>query len=203
MPKSFKFRSLNLKPTQVGPRLGLQIAVGMLGLANLVMLFLYLAPPGGSRRQLTAEGANLRAQISGMRVQTKRLEHVSARVQLGSEQAGSFETRYILANRQAYGTVMGEIQRMAQTAALAPRESVLTEDPIEGTADLSVLNVRQNFEGSYSSLMRFLYEVDRSPMMLILESLQASPQKTGQITAAMRFQAVVRDEANAGAGAQQ
>jgi hypothetical protein len=41
--------------------------------------------------------------------------------------------------------------------------------------------------------MKFLYEVDHSPRMLILDTLTATPLKAGQITAQMRFQAVIRE----------
>jgi hypothetical protein len=42
--------------------------------------------------------------------------------------------------------------------------------------------------------MKFLYEADRSPMLLILDRLQAAPQqKNNQINTQIRFQAVVRE----------
>jgi len=90
--------------------------------------------------------------------------------------------------------VIEEIQRMAKVSGLQERDAGFSEEPIEGTADLSLLTIKANYEGSYSSLIRFLFESDHSPMLLMLNSLTAAPEKNGQIVADIRFQAVIRDE---------
>ena len=48
-------------------------------------------------------------------------------------------------------------------------------------------------------LMKFLYEADHSPMLIILDALTAAPQqRNNQINATIRFQAIVREPARAG-----
>jgi Tfp pilus assembly protein PilO len=188
--------SFRSNAAQRSPRFWLQVGAGILALLNAIALFLYLAPPGGSRQELMAESQRLEGAKNAARLQSVKLKTVSEKVQLGGEQSVTFESRYILPKRLAYETVLAEIQRMAQGASLTQREGALSEDPIEGTDDLSILNVTTNFEGSYPNLMRFLYEVDRSPMLLMLDSLTATPQRAGQITAQARFQAVIRDQVN-------
>ncbi len=197
MPSSFSSGSATLGRVQRSPRFWLQVCVGTLAVLNLAALFFYVDPPGGSRRKLSAESRQLSSAISATQAQALRLKRVSEQVQLGGKQSVEFEARYILPKRMAYESVLAEEQRMAQAANLVQRDGSLTEDPIEGTADLSVLTNTENFEGSYASLMRFLYEVDRSPKLLVLDTLTATPQKAGQITAQVRFQAVIRDEENA------
>ncbi len=197
MPSSFNLRPANLQGLQRSPRFWLQAGVGTLAVLNLAALFLYFDPPGGSRAKLAAESQQLRSAIGAAHMQALRLKRVSQQVQLGAQQSVDFEGRYILPKRLAYESVLAEEQRMAQAANLVQRDGSLTEEPIEGTADLSVLTNTENFEGSYASLMRFLYEVDRSPKLLMLDTLTATPQKAGQITAQVRFQAVIRDEENA------
>ncbi len=199
MPSSFNLRSLRIGGSERGARFWLQAGVGTLAVLNAIALFFYLAPPGGSRNQLAAQNQQLRSAIAAARLQTNRLKTVSQRVQIGGEQSIDFESRYILPRRQAYNAVLAEIQRMAQAANVTEREGVFTEEPIEGTADLTVLNATANFEGSYSNLLQFLYQVDKSPMLLMLDTLSASPQKSGQITAQARFQAIIRDEPTAAA----
>ena len=115
-------------------------------------------------------------------------------METGGGQASDFEAKYFLPKRLAYVTVVGEIQRLAKASGLQERDSVNTEEPIEGTADLSLLTASANFEGSYANLMRFLNETDHSPMLLMLDALTAVPQsKSGEINATMRFQAIVRE----------
>ncbi len=200
MPSSFNLSKLSFAAGQRGPRFWLQTAAASLAILNAAALFLYLDPPGGSRAELTAQSQQLRTSIGAAQRQTTRLKTVSAKVQLGGQQAVDFASRYILPKRLAYETILAEIQRMAQASSLGERDGVWTEEPIEGTDNLSVLTNTVNFEGSYANLMRFLFEVDRSPKLLMLDTLTATPQKAGQITAQVRFQAVIREEDSAPAG---
>jgi Tfp pilus assembly protein PilO len=193
MPSGFKLRLGAEEGARRGAQFWLQTAAITLAVLNAVALFFYLDPPGGTRSELRAEDQRLTTAVFAARAQMARLKKISANVQLGGEQAHDFEARYILPKRQAYESILGEIQRMGQSAALTERDATLIEEPIEGSEDLSVLTNQVNFEGSYTSLMKFLYEVDHSPRMLILDTLTATPLKAGQITAQMRFQAVIRE----------
>ncbi|HTU46814.1 MAG TPA: hypothetical protein VMF91_17230 [Bryobacteraceae bacterium] len=186
-----------------GVRFWLQVTGGALALLNGVALFLYLAPPGGSREQLTEMSRQVRNEIAATRARSMRLKMVASKVQVGSNESAEFESRFFLPKRVAYEDVIAEIQRMSTTSGLKERDSVFTEEPIEGTADLSLLNITGNYEGTYDNLMHFLHEADRSPMLLMLDAMQAAPQqKPGQLTTAIRFQAVIREEPTAMAGGQ-
>jgi Tfp pilus assembly protein PilO len=202
MRSSFDWRSLSSKNLNRGVRFWLQTVVGILAVSNAVALFLYFDPPGGSRAELTAQSEQLKFSINAAKAQGSRLRKVSTQVQLGSQQAVDFQSHYILPKRLAYETIMAEIQRMAQASNLNERDGQMTEEPIEGTADLTLLTNAVNFEGSYDSLMRFLYAVDRSPQLLWLDTLTATPQKAGQVTAQIRFQAVTREAQSTQAGGQ-
>jgi Tfp pilus assembly protein PilO len=172
----------------------LRITGVVLALLNGIALYFYLDPPGGTRAELTQQEAEIRSQIQSVMSQAKRVRQMASRVQTGSDQCATFEQQYFLNQRVAYGTVLEEIQRMAGISGLQERDAVYSEEPIEGTADLSLLNITANYEGSYPSLIRFLYETDRSPMLLMLDALTASPeQKNGQISVAIRYQVVIRE----------
>jgi Tfp pilus assembly protein PilO len=179
-----------------GSRFWLRAAAVLLAVANGVALFLYLAPPGGSRRQLSDQSLAVRNQVLQARARAGKLRNVAAKVTVGNSESGDFETKYFLRKRLAYGAVITEIQRMAKAAGLQERDAVYTEEPIEGTADLDLLNCSANYEGNYDNLMRFLFEVDHSPMLLMLENLQAAPQqqKGSQINTSIRFQAIMQEE---------
>jgi hypothetical protein len=179
-----------------GTRFWLQASCAALALLNCLALFLYLAPPGGSRTTLRAETQQIRSAIAAAKTQAVRLKTVSEKVQIGSQQSGGFEAKYFLLKRNAYEVVIEEIQRMVKEAGLQERDAVFSEEPIEGTADLSLLNATANYEGSYESLMKLLNLADHSPMLLMLDALQAAPQQqSGRITTSIRFQAVVREDA--------
>jgi Tfp pilus assembly protein PilO len=187
----FSKRSLD----QRGTRFWLQIAAIVLAVLNCVALFIYLVPPGGSRSELADQNQQIRSSIAAAKAQAVRLKTVSEKVQIGSQQSADFEKKYILPKRNAYEAVIQEIQRMVKEAGLQERDAVFSEEPIEGTADLSILNATANYGGSYDSFMRFLNLADHSPVLLMLDALQVAPQqKGGQISTSIRFQAIVRED---------
>ena len=174
-------------------QLKLRISLLVLILLNVTALFLYLYPPGGSQQELAGEDRQINNQIAAVSQQGTHVKLMAARVESGSNQINDFEKQYFLPKRYAYGTVMEEIERMAKVSGLQEKDAGFSEEPIEGTADLSLLNIKANYEGSYANLMHFLYETDRSPMLLMLDSLTAAPQKNGQISADIRYQVVIED----------
>ncbi len=116
-------------------------------------------------------------------------------MQLGGNESSDFETKYVLPKRMAYSAVIAEIQRMAKLSGLQERDAVYNEEPIEGSADLNLLNSTANYEGTYDNLKKFLYEIDHSPMLIMLENITAAPQqKSNQINTSIRFQAVIRED---------
>ena len=194
MPRNFKFLS-NAISTERGVRFWLQVAIGVLALLNAVALFVYLNPPGGSRGELTAESQAVRNEIAAARGKALRLRAVSEKVQTGGSQSSNFQSKYIFPKRLAYESVIAEIQRMVKASGLQERDAVYSEEPIEGTPDLTLMTSSANYEGTYENLKKFLYEVDHSPMLIMLENLTATPQQKGnQINTNIRFQAVLRED---------
>jgi hypothetical protein len=157
-------------------------------------LYFYLSPPGGTRQDLELESVQVRTQIRAAQTQAAKSHGLAAHVQTASEQASSFSDKYFLPKRAAYVAVFEEIQRMAKASGIQERDAGWSEEPIEGTADLTLLNITANYEGTNANLMKFLNESDRSPMLLILDALTAAPQQhNNQINTAIRFQAIVRE----------
>jgi hypothetical protein len=212
MPKSFNISTLlerakrpqpvwgsiaNLRKTGVtlNPRFWLMGGGAALLLANLALLFLTLFPPGGSETELANRRDQLQTEIRLARTNSTRLRTVSDKVETGSQQATSFETRYFLPERLAYSAIISEIERMAKAANVEEREAVYSKEPIEGSDDLSILNAGARFRGAYVNLMQFLNEADKSQMLLMIDTVRATPeQRGGQIDAEIRFQAVIHDD---------
>src|SRR5579875_215183 len=198
MPRNFDWRSITAAR---GPRFWLQVAGIALAVANAVALFLYFDPPGGSRQDLTNQSIAVRNQIVTTRQKALRLKSVAEKVQLGSTESVAFEAMYFLPKRRAYETFIGELQRIVKESGVQARDAVYTEEPIEGTADLTLLTSTARYEGTYPNMMRSLNQVDRSPMLLMLYNLQAAPQqKGGLIDAEIRFQTVLQEEPVADTG---
>jgi type IV pilus assembly protein PilO len=204
MRRNFERLRINSNLSRQGPGFWLRGIGVVLALLNCVALFLYLDPPGGTQRELTEQSLQVRNEIAATRRNATRLKTVAANVQLGNTQSSAFESIYFLPRRTAYQRVIGELQRMAAASGLQEGDRVYSEEPIEGTADLTLLNIAaNNYQGTYDNLMHFLYEVDKSPMLLMLDTLLAAPQQTGgRVNSSLRFQAVIQEEASPVLGGQ-
>ncbi len=202
MFKSFKQRinsELSTRAATRGAGFWLQVIAATLLVLNLVALYFYFAPPGGSRRELTAQSAQIHRQMVAARFAAQRLETVSGKVQLAGTQTTAFESKYFLAGREAYRKVFSDLEKLTRDAAIQQRDGVFTEEPIEGSTDLTLLNFSVNLEGTYSDLMHFLYGVDHAPSLLILDSLNAAPQQgTERLNLAVKFLTVMREAPAAG-----
>lgn len=176
-----------------GTRFWLQTAAIVLAVLNAAALYLYIAPPGGSRQELLADQQQIAEQTAAVHAKSLRLKDTANKVQLGSSQSSQFETKYFLSQRAAYEDVIAEIQRMGSASGLQEREAAFTEQPIEGAPDLSLLNVVAAFRGTYGNLMHFFLEADHSPMLLMIDAVQAAPREhSAEINTTIRFQAIVQ-----------
>src|SRR2546423_1915658 len=85
--------------------------------------------------------------------------------------------------------------RRTSLSHVKERENAFATEPVEGSDTLSMMTVTANYEGAYRDLMAFVHEIDRSPGLLVIESLNGSLQAGGStLSVAMKIQAFVREE---------
>jgi Tfp pilus assembly protein PilO len=169
--------------------------VGALLAANIVAAFFLLYPPGGSAEDLDRQWASLQAQLAAKRkLVTEMRQHVAS-VEKGRSEGDQFLGQYFLSRRTAYATLLSELVEAANTAGITPREHAYTMDPIEGSADMDMMTITANYEGTYANLLRFVHAVDQSPRLLIIEGLSAAPvQGSNTLTVNMKMEAFVRQD---------
>jgi Tfp pilus assembly protein PilO len=174
----------------------LQVLLGALLLLNAVAVYFYFFPPGGTEQELTATVRELKARIRVAETSSKRLETVAGKVQLASTQTEAFAGKYFLPRRAAYKEVVTEVQRMTHEANIAEKEGTFAEEPVEGSNDLTLVTFSVSLEGTFADLMRFVYQVDHSPKLLILDSLGAAPiQSTGRLNLTLKLLTIIREPA--------
>jgi type IV pilus assembly protein PilO len=193
MPKSFKLHLTSQKARD--PRVMVRIVLGVLVALNVVAAVVLLFPPGGTAEQMEDELARLQGQAS---VKEKALkitrQHVAA-VQKGSSEGEQFLGNYFLSRRTAYSTLLDQLGEAAQQSQIKPREHSYSTEPIEGSDTLSMMTITANYEGTYQNLMNFVHQVDQSPGLMIIESLNAAPQTgTNTLVVNMKLDTFVRED---------
>jgi len=172
------------------------VALG-LAILNIPALWMVVRPPGGSPEELQADLADLRIQVRQHRDLLTRTHLLATRVEAGRTGGQRFMDEYFLDRRTAASTIAGELVEDAHQAGITLKDASYPSEPVEGSDDLSMMTVAANFEGAYPDLIHLLDRIDKSPRLLIIDSLQAAPQQgSGKLNIGLRFDVFVREEPN-------
>jgi len=187
MPKSFSFvaattplRRLNLASLK-DPRVSVRAGLGTLLVLNIAAALILFKPWGGSADDLDRRLTSMRAQLPKQQASLERTKLLVQKVEKARNESNQFMAKYMLNERNAYSTILGELNSAAEKVTLKPKESQYGVEPIEGSDTLGMMTISANFEGEYSNLTKFINELDRSPRFLIIESLSATPQPVGKV----------------------
>ncbi len=188
-------RSFNLRD----PQLIVRVVLGILVLANLVAVGMVLFPPGGSPEDLDRQRVVLEAQLRAKKLVLDQTRQHASAVDKGRTEGSQFLNEYFLENRTASSKLVEELEKAAGSTKLRPRDTSFQLQPIEGSDTLSVISIVAAYEGTYPDLMHFVHELDRSQLFLMIESLSAAPQQSGDIlTVSLKVNSFVRDDTGQG-----
>jgi Tfp pilus assembly protein PilO len=194
MAKNFK-ASIPTMATR-DPQSVLRIVVGVLLVLSMIGAGFVLFPPGGSDEALEQQLQTLQAQATTRRHTLETTRKNVAAIQKGRKQGDDFLTTYFLDRRTAYSTLLSELEEAAKQSQIKPKDHSFNTEPIEGSDTLSMMSVTANYEGTYKDLMNFVYQLDRSPRLLIIESLNAAPEGSSNLLGiSMKIDTFVREDA--------
>ena len=173
-----------------------QLALLVMVAANLVAAYFVWQPIGGSPSELERQLNDLRARVVQQRGLLDRTGLNVRKVEVGKNEGDSFLHDYFLGERTAYSAILDELQTAEREAKMRPKDhSLSVAEPIEGSDNLSMLTITANCEGTYSQLIDFINRIDRSSRLLIIESLNATPQQSGStLSVNMKLNAFVRGD---------
>jgi type IV pilus assembly protein PilO len=162
------------------PRLMMRAIIGLLLLANLVVALIAFKPFGGSADDLRREEASLRGQRAALEGKVGSARRLVSKVETARKEGDLFLEKYVTEHRVVTSTVQEELNRMAREAGGSYLPITMNEDQIEGSDTLWMMTINAGYQGTYANLTKFVNLVDKSPLFLIIENMQLSPQQTGQ-----------------------
>jgi hypothetical protein len=153
-------------------------------------------PPGGSAEALEEDAVRLQAQIKQAKTSADEVKKHAESVTKGRTQADDFLNHYFVTRRTLPTTLINELHRIEQKAGIKDRGQTQAVELIDGSDALGIVTISWNFEGSYRNLMAFVREIDRSPSLLIIDSLNATPQTGGSnnLLVSMKLNAFLRED---------
>jgi len=178
-----------------GP-VGLRVLVGVLLAANLIAAGILLFPPGGSAEDLEKELAGLQGQAASKRVLLEKTRQNVAAVELGRNEGDQFLSRYFLGRRAAAENLLTALGNAEAGSKIKEKGWSSSFEPIDGSDTLSMLSITATYEGEYGDLLHFVHEIDKSPALMIIESLSAVPQTGSKILSiSLKMDTFVREDA--------
>ena len=73
----------------------------------------------------------------------------------GRTQGDEFLGRYFLSRPTTYSTLVGELNQLAKSAGVRPKEQSFNEEEVEGSDELGMVSITAGYEGSYADLLHF------------------------------------------------
>lgn len=170
--------NLNIWPPS-NPRALMRLGLGVLIAANLIAGYFVIRPIGGSPDELRQQVIEMRIQIHQQQGALDRMRQLAEKIKTGRGEGEDFTAKYFLPRRTAYSTIMDDLNQAANEAKINPRETATDIVAIDGSETLDMMRITINFDGSYADVIHFINLIDKSNRMLIMESLNASPQQGG------------------------
>ena len=177
MLRTFSLSSLKWKDRRVAMR----AVLGVLLLANLVAAVVAFKPFGGGAEDLRRDRDALQQQLGQLQKQVAKNGKLVEKVSSARREGDQFLNKYFTDRRVMNSTIQGELEQLAKDAGITYQATTLTLEAIEGSDTLAMWTINAGVQGTYAALSKFVNLVDKSPRFLIIESMVAAPQQTGQI----------------------
>jgi len=180
------------------PRVVMRAIIGLLLVANLVAAVFAFKPFGGSADDLRLEEGQLRSQLNALTSRVGKTKTLVSKVETARKEGDGFLEKYVTERRVLTSTVQEELNRMAKEAGGSYLPITMNGDPIEGSETLWMLTINAGYQGTYANLSKFVNLIDKSPLFLIIENMQLTPQQTGQnLNVSLKLLTFYRDQPGA------
>jgi type IV pilus assembly protein PilO len=177
MARNFSLAALKWKD----PRVAVRAVLGVLLLANLVTAVIAFKPFGGGADDLRRDRNVLRQQLAQLKVQVAKNRKLVEKIETARTQGDQFLSKYFTQRRVVTSTIQGELVQIAKDAGVTYQPTTWNIEAIEGSDTLAMMTINAGCQGTYAALSKFVNLVDKSPRFLIIESMVAAPQQTGQV----------------------
>jgi type IV pilus assembly protein PilO len=177
MLKNFSLAGLKWRD----PRVAMRLVLGVLLVANLAAAVVAFKPFGGGADDLRSDRSVLQGQLMQLQTLLAKNRKLVQKIETARSQGGDFLNKFFTDRRVVTSTIQGELVQIAKDSGIVYQPTTWTPEPIEGSDDLGMMTINAGCQGTYAALSKFVNAVDKSPRFLIIESMVASPQQTGNI----------------------
>jgi type IV pilus assembly protein PilO len=122
----------------------------------------------------------LQRQLQGLQRQVADSQRLAGKVRTARAEGDQFLDKYFASSRLVASSIQGELLQMAKDSGVVYLPTAFSYQPIEGSDTLVMMTINTSCQGTYAALSKFVNLLDRSERFLIVESMSATPQQSGQ-----------------------
>lgn len=190
-------RSFNVWPPN-NPRAVIRLVLGVLIAVNLAAAYFVFWPIGGSPEQLREHAVQMRAQIQHQEALLRRTRVLAGKIESGRVEGDQFMSNYFLPRRTAYSSIMADLNELANQTKVTPKEGAYSIEPVEGSDTLDMMQLSVNYEATYPDLIHFVNLLDKTDRLVVIETLNATPQQSGaKLNVMLKLDTFVREDGSA------
>jgi Tfp pilus assembly protein PilO len=172
------------------------IVIVCLALVDVVALALLLSPAIRSGKSMQAELQRARAELALKRIQTVPAldmdqKLAEARTQISDFYAHDFVSRYSEIS-EALAKAANESHVQLTNITYVPVKPNANESQPLVNSKLTEINLTLDMSGDYASEIRFINALERSKMLLVIESVNLAESQGGSIRLNLRMQTYLR-----------
>lgn len=165
----------------VGHRLrrNLRIAVVVCLAADLALAAWMLSPRAPSRSATRQQLEQAQAEYARLQLRVQQVKRLQQRVATGQEQMQQLMVAGIPMAADASSALLQEFSRMAASSQVQVSGAQFNPDP-QAQLGLRRIQIALQVAGPYSGVVRFLNEMERSPMFFLIDQVSVTGSEGGE-----------------------
>lgn len=169
--------------------------------ADLALLGWLLSPRAPSQSATREQLAMAHAQLVGLRLEASQLHRLNQRLRVSQQEMEELMAQGIPEEADASSKLLREFSRIAGLSQVQVSGAEFNPDK-DARLGLRRYAISVQVAGGYSGVVRFINEVERSPMFFIIDQVSVSgggttavPAASGQLKLEVQLEAYVRTAA--------
>lgn len=155
-------------------RARLRMILGILLVANAVLLALVFQPPGRSLSEREAELERTLARHEEIWKTAQQMRELQGKLQAAIQNGQQFSLQNFLPRKAAFSAMLEDLQRVAAQNRMKPGSISYRLNEDSNQPGWVNVKVRLTVEGEYSDLVRFINQVEQSGLFWIVNSLNVT-----------------------------
>ncbi|MBI4463246.1 MAG: type 4a pilus biogenesis protein PilO [Acidobacteria bacterium] len=152
----------------------LRMGLGLLLVANAVLLVLVFRPPSRTLAEQEVELQRVRARHESLWKTVQQMRELRSKLQTAIQSDQQFPQEHFLQRKEAFSTMMTGLEQTASQNRLTPASITYRMEEERNRPGWVSVTVTLGVEGRYEDLIRFINRLEQSPLFWMINRLKVT-----------------------------